>query len=203
MLFRSLHWSVNDPELAAIHHRSASELREGLRDAIAGAQRTGEVAEASDPELEALALMTYIDGLTVEAVTTGEMYPPATVRTLLDVYLDRLFITAPRRFRRSRGSRRVRGHPMTTAFIGVLVVLALVDSTSFGTLLIPIWLLLTPASSASADSRPTWAPSCSSTSWSALLSSLARTPLSKHCENHWMPSPPWPGGSFSWSSVLC
>src|SRR5699024_1857536 len=66
-----LHWSVNDPELAAIHHRSASELREGLRDAIAGAQRTGEVAEASDPELEALALMTYIDGLTVEAVTTG------------------------------------------------------------------------------------------------------------------------------------
>ena len=33
---------------------------------------------------------------------------------------------------------------MTTAFIGVLVVLALVDSTSFGTLLIPIWLLLTP-----------------------------------------------------------
>lgn len=39
--------------------------------------------------------MSYIDGLTVEAVTTGEMYPPATVRTLLDVYLDRLFVTAP------------------------------------------------------------------------------------------------------------
>lgn len=33
---------------------------------------------------------------------------------------------------------------MTTTFIGVLVALALVDSTSFGTLLIPIWLLLTP-----------------------------------------------------------
>lgn len=90
-----LHWSVNDPDLATIHHRSASELREGLRDAIAGAQRTGEVSESSDPELEALALMTYIDGLTVEAVTTGDMYPPATVRTLLDAYLDRVFVTAP------------------------------------------------------------------------------------------------------------
>ncbi|MDT0200526.1 GAP family protein [Nocardioides sp. AE5] len=33
---------------------------------------------------------------------------------------------------------------MTLEIIGALLVLALVDSTSFGTLLIPIWLLLTP-----------------------------------------------------------
>ena len=33
---------------------------------------------------------------------------------------------------------------MTLALLGPLVVLALVDSTSFGTLLIPIWLMLAP-----------------------------------------------------------
>nr|WP_244632849.1 hypothetical protein [Aeromicrobium sp. CFBP 8757] len=33
---------------------------------------------------------------------------------------------------------------MTVALLGTLVVLALVDSTSFGTLLIPIWLMLAP-----------------------------------------------------------
>lgn len=33
---------------------------------------------------------------------------------------------------------------MTVAALGTLVVLALIDSTSFGTLLIPIWLMLTP-----------------------------------------------------------
>ena len=33
---------------------------------------------------------------------------------------------------------------MTTTLAVSLAVLALVDSTSFGTLLIPIWLLLTP-----------------------------------------------------------
>lgn len=33
---------------------------------------------------------------------------------------------------------------MTTATAGTLVILAFVDSTSFGTLLIPIWFLLTP-----------------------------------------------------------
>lgn len=33
---------------------------------------------------------------------------------------------------------------MTLALLGTLVVLALVDSTSFGTLLIPIWLMLAP-----------------------------------------------------------
>lgn len=33
---------------------------------------------------------------------------------------------------------------MTTALVVILLVLALIDSTSFGTLLIPIWLLLTP-----------------------------------------------------------
>lgn len=33
---------------------------------------------------------------------------------------------------------------MTIATFGALVVLALVDSTSFGTLLIPVWFLLTP-----------------------------------------------------------
>lgn len=33
---------------------------------------------------------------------------------------------------------------MTLALAGVLLVLALIDSTSFGTLLIPLWLMLTP-----------------------------------------------------------
>lgn len=33
---------------------------------------------------------------------------------------------------------------MTLALVGALVVLALIDSTSFGTLLIPIWFLLAP-----------------------------------------------------------
>ncbi len=33
---------------------------------------------------------------------------------------------------------------MTLTLIGTLVVLALIDSTSFGTLLIPIWLMLSP-----------------------------------------------------------
>ena len=33
---------------------------------------------------------------------------------------------------------------MDLAFLGSLVALALIDSTSFGTLLIPIWLLLHP-----------------------------------------------------------
>ncbi|MGO1318106.1 MAG: GAP family protein, partial [Cellulomonadaceae bacterium] len=33
---------------------------------------------------------------------------------------------------------------MSLTLVGALVVLALVDSTSFGTLLIPIWLMLTP-----------------------------------------------------------
>lgn len=33
---------------------------------------------------------------------------------------------------------------MTLALLGTLIVLALVDSTSFGTLLIPIWLMLAP-----------------------------------------------------------
>lgn len=33
---------------------------------------------------------------------------------------------------------------MTLAVLGTLVVLALIDSTSFGTLLIPIWLMLAP-----------------------------------------------------------
>ena len=33
---------------------------------------------------------------------------------------------------------------MTSALLGTLVVLALIDSTSFGTLLIPIWLMLAP-----------------------------------------------------------
>jgi len=33
---------------------------------------------------------------------------------------------------------------MTSALVGSLVVLALVDSTSFGTLLIPVWLMLAP-----------------------------------------------------------
>ena len=33
---------------------------------------------------------------------------------------------------------------MTLTLLGALVVLALIDSTSFGTLLIPIWLMLAP-----------------------------------------------------------
>jgi uncharacterized membrane protein len=33
---------------------------------------------------------------------------------------------------------------MTVAVLGTLAVLALIDSTSFGTLLIPIWLMLAP-----------------------------------------------------------
>src|SRR5690625_2523665 len=43
-----------------------------------------------------------------------------------------------------RGPAAEQADPMTLALAGVLLVLALIDSTSFGTLLIPLWLMLSP-----------------------------------------------------------
>ena len=77
---------------------------------------------------------------------------------------------------------------MTTAFIGVLVVLALVDSTSFGTLLIPIWLLLTPGKLRISRLASYLGTVVLFYFLVGLALAAGADSLSKHCENHWMPS---------------
>lgn len=83
--------SINDPDLAASHHRSSSELLEGLTNALDGARRAGELAGGVDTGREARALMAFVDGLTLHGVATGHSYDPESQRALLQNYLDRLF----------------------------------------------------------------------------------------------------------------
>ena len=83
--------SINDPDLASAHHRSSSELLDGLRQAIAGAQHTGEIAEFLDSGREAQSLMAFLDGITLNGIATTTTYDPLTQRALLQDHLNRLF----------------------------------------------------------------------------------------------------------------
>lgn len=83
--------SVNDPDLASAHHRSSSELLDGLRQAITGAQHTGEIADALDPDHEAKSLMAVLDGITLNGVALNNTYDPPTQTALLRNHLDQLF----------------------------------------------------------------------------------------------------------------
>ena len=83
--------SLHDPEMAATHREATHRLIDGLADAFAGAQRTGELPEDLDPGMEARLLMALVDGLALHATVTQDVFDESTVGAALDAYLERLF----------------------------------------------------------------------------------------------------------------
>lgn len=89
-----VHTSLNDEQMAETHQKATAELVDGLREALEGAQRHGELNATIDTRSEALALTAFLDGLVVNGISTG--LPDDVLRTLLRGYLDRLFEENPR-----------------------------------------------------------------------------------------------------------
>lgn len=83
--------SLNDPAQREIHERAAEDLVTGLHEALAGAQRAGELDAALDPGGEAAALAAYIDGLTLNGVATPSLFGRDVLRATMTGHLDRLF----------------------------------------------------------------------------------------------------------------
>lgn len=91
-----VHASLTDPRLAESHRQSAGELLDGLRQALDGAQRTGELDVSVDTEVESLRLMALLDGLTVNRLAMGQRYADPVLRALLHQHVDGLFEKTPR-----------------------------------------------------------------------------------------------------------
>ncbi|MER6951515.1 TetR/AcrR family transcriptional regulator [Nonomuraea sp. NPDC000554] len=83
--------SLTNPKMAAIHQAATSDLLDGVTDALAAAQRSGELAAALAPEAEAAALVAFVDGLCLHHATTGPGYDAESMRAALAGYLERLF----------------------------------------------------------------------------------------------------------------
>ncbi|MGK5630363.1 TetR/AcrR family transcriptional regulator [Streptomyces sp. URMC 123] len=83
--------SLTDPGMAATHQAAARDLRDGLVEALSGAQRAGELADDIDVAAEATALIAFVDGLSLHHAVTGEGYAADDLRAALVRYVDRLF----------------------------------------------------------------------------------------------------------------
>ena len=86
-----VHASLNDAQLAETHRKSAAELVDGLRRALDGAQRAGELDDAVDIGAEALSLTALLDGLTVNGIATEQQYDGDALRELVRRHIDQLF----------------------------------------------------------------------------------------------------------------
>lgn len=87
--------ALNDPDQRVTHERAAVELVTGLSEALAGAQRAGELDASVDAGREAAALAAFLDGLTLNGVATPGAFGRDTLRSAVTGYLDRLFGGSP------------------------------------------------------------------------------------------------------------
>ncbi|MEU4572654.1 TetR/AcrR family transcriptional regulator [Nonomuraea sp. ATR24] len=83
--------TLTDDKMAAVHRAATADLLDGLADALAGAQRAGELDPALDPRVEAASLVAFVDGLCLHHAATGTGYDAAGIRAALAAYLGRLF----------------------------------------------------------------------------------------------------------------
>lgn len=83
--------TVHDPEMAELHRSATHELIDGLTEGLAAAQRHGELPLGLDPRAEALALVAFVDGLTVHRLATADLFDDATAERSLRQYFTRLF----------------------------------------------------------------------------------------------------------------
>lgn len=80
-----------DPALARGHADGMREIRERCAEALRTAQATGEAPAHLDPDLEALMLASFLDGLVVDMVGDPVAVAPTTGVRALESYVDRLF----------------------------------------------------------------------------------------------------------------
>ncbi|MDX5895319.1 TetR/AcrR family transcriptional regulator [Rubrobacter radiotolerans] len=83
--------STISPELARVHSGALAELRSNCARVVRTAQKVGQADASLDPEREAAALVAFLDGLTLHAVTDKEGMPPDAAVAALDAYLGRIF----------------------------------------------------------------------------------------------------------------
>ncbi|GGV13586.1 hypothetical protein GCM10010182_37810 [Actinomadura cremea] len=83
--------SLTDPEMAAIHRAATGRLIDGVRRALEGARRAGELGAGVDPGAEAPALVAFADGLCLHHAATGDGYGAPSIAAALRTYVDRLF----------------------------------------------------------------------------------------------------------------
>ncbi|MER5971542.1 TetR/AcrR family transcriptional regulator [Streptomyces sp. NPDC002055] len=83
--------SLSDPRMAAVHQGATLAMVDGVAEALAGAQRAGELTDAADTATEAAALVAFVDGLCLHHAATGTRFEPTALRTALTQYVDRLF----------------------------------------------------------------------------------------------------------------
>jgi TetR/AcrR family transcriptional regulator, transcriptional repressor of bet genes len=83
--------SLVDEEMAAIHLAATTRMVDGVRQALDGARRAGELAPGIDTAAEAAALVAFVDGLSLHHAATRTGYASESIRRALVVYVDRLF----------------------------------------------------------------------------------------------------------------
>ncbi|MFF5208240.1 TetR/AcrR family transcriptional regulator [Streptosporangium sp. NPDC000396] len=83
--------SLTDSKMAAIHKAATHGLIDGVQEALEGAQRAGDLAPEADAAAEAMALVAFVDGLSLHHAATGKGYGAAEIRAALGTYVDRLF----------------------------------------------------------------------------------------------------------------
>ncbi|MBB3036557.1 TetR/AcrR family transcriptional regulator [Hoyosella altamirensis] len=86
-----LHVGLTDPAMAALHHDATHNLIDGLARALAGAQRRGELSADVSTDVEAAALVAFVDGLCLHHATNPDAFPAHALVRALDSYLSRLF----------------------------------------------------------------------------------------------------------------
>jgi AcrR family transcriptional regulator len=84
--------AVNHPGLRERHLAGAEEIRSRCQYAFDLAKQHGLVAEDLDTKRAALALQAFADGLAVQRALEPEHVTKAYARSLLEEYLDRIFL---------------------------------------------------------------------------------------------------------------
>ncbi|MEU6919326.1 TetR/AcrR family transcriptional regulator [Streptomyces olindensis] len=83
--------SLTDADMAAVHRDATVRLLRGVEEALGGAQRAGELAAGVDIEVEAAALVAFVDGLCLHYAATGDGFGALRISAALEAYVGRLF----------------------------------------------------------------------------------------------------------------
>lgn len=83
------------PALREVHVAGSQEIRDRCQESLRLARQLGLLPADRDDRAEALALVAFADGLTVQRAVEPELMSAGLVRQLLRRYLDRLFDDPP------------------------------------------------------------------------------------------------------------
>ncbi|OLT28372.1 TetR family transcriptional regulator [Actinomadura sp. CNU-125] len=83
--------SLTEPAMAAVHRDATGRLIDGVRQALEGARRAGELGAGVDAAAEAAALVAFADGLCLHHAATGDGFEASGIAAALRLYVDRLF----------------------------------------------------------------------------------------------------------------